>query len=1024
MGFGQSKKKESLESVQLDKRSRSRSRAIAKPTANYNQAHQENVKQCLCHTKTVRPSNGKPESKATITVQEETAKHSSNGDSSTPFPKELTNQGIKDVKKTNQFSNYQGEPQPRQNGGNFSDSGTPRFGKSDKPRSTTLSILELPGNQRQYFNERRQALSRQHNLKQQQTKLSQCSTQQNLHQDKKLPTALLQQQVPPQDNTPLVQSQAQQQQQQPSQQQQQQHQQEKLQEEKPKKKGKQQEKLPTQHPVDQQRVDDNLSKKTKKLTKKEQRALDLKQKQGGDLQQPNENQLQQHSQELNHTALPEQNARQGEEESNQQPTSVNVQETAEPLPHQRTNQPHDTQEQEQHPKKVAVTVGLTYEAENTPAKHVKQHVVEDTLKGKPIPLMAITFPKHGANFTLRPSKLKATLESKKQVNARTSGASKDLVGEPTHISVETVDTLDHSPDNASTTQSETSKKITKRPPTPFFPRKQKSHENRPSSSTDDSQEHDLNQNDNGEKQHQPKIPKQNHKENEQQQHQQKQQKQDQTQRQLQNQPEHQQQLPSQQRGNQEGPIITPFVFQGSKERPKLKPVHRLPDKCSSELATSTAAVLQAQFTRNQPSKSPKTTRKQKPIEGDAKMEKFKLIQKNDSTASTTTTTENLDCCAMNMNDSSVTVTHCVAPWAIVCDKMPDQTISSDAPVVGKKVKCKTSKTGKTSKASHREGHGFFSKIFGKKTTTEKKKKPKHECSETVSEEMETITKHMEDLRLSSSTSIYKDDITEGKTDRQIAAITPSPLEQELGPDSESSTEESDSSTDLEPPSCLEAWEIAEDVVEKALFLLPVPTAGKYVVPDSPFEPEFVKRLVADALEAKRGLKKVKEDMKLMEKFRDALLKFFEDKEISDVIPPCNHPPGTNQCNLQPVIQPLVDILRQVLQESKVVNDQAKKEPETQQIETKREAETQQPRPRRYIKIRRKLKTGQAPTQLLIRFCQACGDTKQPDGRKLMSCGRCKDVVYCSKECQGVDWITHKFTCRGGDRRGFCKHHGT
>lgn len=301
----------------------------------------------------------------------------------------------------------------------------------------------------------------------------------------------------------------------------------------------------------------------------------------------------------------------------------------------------------------------------------------------------------------------------------------------------------------------------------------------------------------------------------------------------------------------------------------------------------------------------------------------------------------------------MTVTHCVAPWAIVCDKMPDQVVP-DAPSVGKKVKSKSTKT------SHREGHGFFSKIFGKKAD---KNHPKHACSKTVSAEMEKITQSMEVLKLSSSTSIHQDDAKKSEADTEIAEVT-TPSQQEQGPDQDSEStaeEDSDSSTDLEPPSCLEAWEIAEDVVEKALFLLPVPTAGKYVVPDSPFEPEFVQRLVADALEAKRGLLKVKEDQKLMEKFRDALLKFFEDKEISDVIPPCNHPPGTNQCNLQPVIQPLVNILRQVLQEPQVASGQAKSGLDTQR-EAKRQLVLQQPCPRKYIKIKRRLKTGQVRGQ--------------------------------------------------------------
>ena len=41
-------------------------------------------------------------------------------------------------------------------------------------------------------------------------------------------------------------------------------------------------------------------------------------------------------------------------------------------------------------------------------------------------------------------------------------------------------------------------------------------------------------------------------------------------------------------------------------------------------------------------------------------------------------------------------------------------------------------------------------------------------------------------------------------------------------------------------------------------------------------------------------------------------------------------------------------------------------------------------------------------------CQKCGGLGKP---KLLVCGDCKGVSYCSTECQKADWKTHKGTCR-------------
>merc|ERR1719296_968 len=40
----------------------------------------------------------------------------------------------------------------------------------------------------------------------------------------------------------------------------------------------------------------------------------------------------------------------------------------------------------------------------------------------------------------------------------------------------------------------------------------------------------------------------------------------------------------------------------------------------------------------------------------------------------------------------------------------------------------------------------------------------------------------------------------------------------------------------------------------------------------------------------------------------------------------------------------------------------------------------------------------------------CGNCAKPDST--LRCGRCKLVVYCSRQCQGADWkASHKFCCR-------------
>ncbi|KAI1849675.1 hypothetical protein JX266_004624 [Neoarthrinium moseri] len=48
--------------------------------------------------------------------------------------------------------------------------------------------------------------------------------------------------------------------------------------------------------------------------------------------------------------------------------------------------------------------------------------------------------------------------------------------------------------------------------------------------------------------------------------------------------------------------------------------------------------------------------------------------------------------------------------------------------------------------------------------------------------------------------------------------------------------------------------------------------------------------------------------------------------------------------------------------------------------------------------------------LMVEKCRSCGKTKAANGGKLMACARCKEVSYCSKDCQKADWKKHRMEC--------------
>jgi tetratricopeptide (TPR) repeat protein len=44
-------------------------------------------------------------------------------------------------------------------------------------------------------------------------------------------------------------------------------------------------------------------------------------------------------------------------------------------------------------------------------------------------------------------------------------------------------------------------------------------------------------------------------------------------------------------------------------------------------------------------------------------------------------------------------------------------------------------------------------------------------------------------------------------------------------------------------------------------------------------------------------------------------------------------------------------------------------------------------------------------------CMKCGKPDKINGVKLRKCGACKQIFYCSVECQEADWVNHKASCK-------------
>merc|ERR1740117_1535264 len=56
-------------------------------------------------------------------------------------------------------------------------------------------------------------------------------------------------------------------------------------------------------------------------------------------------------------------------------------------------------------------------------------------------------------------------------------------------------------------------------------------------------------------------------------------------------------------------------------------------------------------------------------------------------------------------------------------------------------------------------------------------------------------------------------------------------------------------------------------------------------------------------------------------------------------------------------------------------------------------------------------------------CQKCGAEPEANRKKFSKCSRCREVVYCSKECQKLDWKQHKGVC-GLGRKEYAKRSNT
>eukprot|EP00057_Strongylocentrotus_purpuratus_P027283 XP_011681757.1 PREDICTED: uncharacterized protein LOC105446511 [Strongylocentrotus purpuratus] len=77
--------------------------------------------------------------------------------------------------------------------------------------------------------------------------------------------------------------------------------------------------------------------------------------------------------------------------------------------------------------------------------------------------------------------------------------------------------------------------------------------------------------------------------------------------------------------------------------------------------------------------------------------------------------------------------------------------------------------------------------------------------------------------------------------------------------------------------------------------------------------------------------------------------------------------------------------------------------------------------RRIVHCNRNRRTDTPTTQLKIKFCLGCGDTKQPNGEPLIRCATyCDQAFFCCTKCQRETRNEHRETCKGV-KRNYCRH---
>ena len=63
-----------------------------------------------------------------------------------------------------------------------------------------------------------------------------------------------------------------------------------------------------------------------------------------------------------------------------------------------------------------------------------------------------------------------------------------------------------------------------------------------------------------------------------------------------------------------------------------------------------------------------------------------------------------------------------------------------------------------------------------------------------------------------------------------------------------------------------------------------------------------------------------------------------------------------------------------------------------------------------LSISEKKTLKQVKKETTVKACSFCSKTSRSTGEELKSCGVCREVYYCSHECQQQDWNQHKGIC--------------